>query len=58
MPALSPWKGAKCHFFVISSFRGSFGSFLMDTVEKGFCRKNAQGHAPELVSNYESDSGY
>lgn len=38
-------KGAKCHFFVISSFHGLFGSFLMDTVEKGFCRKNAQGHA-------------
>jgi hypothetical protein len=42
---ISPWKGAKCHFFVISSFRGLFGCFLMDTVEKGFCRKNAQGYA-------------
>jgi hypothetical protein len=42
---VSPWKGAKCHFFVISSFHGLFGSFLMDTVEKGFCPKNAQAHA-------------
>jgi hypothetical protein len=43
--AISTRKGAKCHFFVISSFHGLFGSFLMDTVQKGFCRKNARGHA-------------
>ena len=55
---ISPWKGAKCHFFVISFFHGLFECFLMDTVEKGFLPEERPGSRPELVSDYEFDPGY